>query len=202
MIKQQIKAIGIFLTLAGSVFAAKLPLEKSQSEVKFVVTGDVLTIHGKKADGYSDPHPLKGELVLKNGALSGTAQYDLKAITTGINMRDGHMKDKYLKVNEFPQAKITIEPTTIFTDATKAQDKFKDIPFKGTMEVKGITKPVIGLLTVEKKAKGKTDEETPYNLKFNWDLKLTDFGIDTPSFMEVTLTEKVSLSVDVTGTFL
>jgi polyisoprenoid-binding protein YceI len=62
------------------------------------------------------------------------------------------------------------------------------------MEVKGQTKPVTGTLAATKTADG-------HDLRFTWDLKLTDFGIQTPSFMDVTLTEKVNLDVNVQGKF-
>lgn len=178
--------------------SAKLELAKSKNKVEFLVTGDLggISVPGHIAEDYKGTGPLVGELILEKGKLSGTATYELKALTTGIGMRDSHMKNKYLEVEKHPQAKLTIDPVTLPTTLTTAgANATETFPFAGKMEVKGQTKPIAGTVVAKR-----TGDE--YDFKFKWDLKLTDFGIETPSFMEVTLTEKVSLDASIQGTFL
>lgn len=178
--------------------ARKLELATSKNKIEFLVTGDLggISVPGKLAEDYKGTGPLVGALQLSKNTVTGSAVYELNALTTGIGLRDNHMKNKYLDVKTHPQAKLTIEtltlPDTLVSGATTSAEK---VPFTGKMEVKGTTKPVTGTVNVTRKA-------DDYDFKFNWDLKLSDFGIDTPSFMEVTLTEKVSLEASIQGKFL
>ena len=171
----------------------KLNLESSTNKVEFLVTGDLggISVPGKVSEDYKGK-PLTGELTLNKNQVSGTAIYDLTSLTTGISLRDNHMKNKYLEVEKYPKAKLTLDPISLPADQKVGSTE--KIPFKGNMEVKGQTKPVTGTLAATKTADG-------HDLRFTWDLKLTDFGIQTPSFMDVTLTEKVNLDVNVQGKF-
>ncbi len=56
---------------------------------------------------------------------------DLSTIKTGIGMRDGHMKEKYMEVDKYPKATLT----GVVGKGGK---------FQGTLELHGQSKPVSG----------------------------------------------------------
>lgn len=45
-----------------------------------------------------------GSLNEMNGTITGEIQFQLKSLKTGIDLRDSHLKDKYLEVEKFPIA--------------------------------------------------------------------------------------------------
>ena len=81
----------------------------------------------------------KGQLTVKDQTLSGVLTFNLSSLKTGIDLRDRHMKEKYLQVDQYPEAHLTIEklviPPTLFTDL---KGEAKQIPFKGKLKIKKI----------------------------------------------------------------
>ena len=86
----------------------------------------MMTISGKGA-------PVTCKLDVKDGKASGTCEADLTALTTGLDMRDDHMKNKYLNVGQYPKAMLGVK------DAPVAGGSFA-----GDLTVKGQTAPVSG----------------------------------------------------------
>jgi polyisoprenoid-binding protein YceI len=76
---------------------------------------------------------------VKDGKASGECQTDLTGLTTGIELRDSHMKEKYLETAKYPSAKLTLKDWPV-TEA--------DSPFEGQLTIKDETKPVKGVAHV------------------------------------------------------
>src|SRR4029450_12304928 len=74
--------------------AVCVELQTDAGSVEFVATGwpSALEVHGKG----SGPA----------GALTVTA--DLASLQTGISLRDRHLKEEYLHVDRYPQARLTL----------------------------------------------------------------------------------------------
>ena len=159
-----------------------LPLETAKSTVEFVAVGNPsqLKIHGK-ADPDSGGALLKGNFeVLPSKQVVFQAEFELKALKTGISLRDRHMHDKYLETSKYPKASLSSEIKLV-----------GDSPysFKGMMKLHGVEKEVEGLMTINDLERG------DFGFEFNVDL--SEFGIEIPSFMGVTVAETVVVSVDI-----
>ena len=117
---------------------------------------------------------IDGKLVESGGHISGTFTVDLTKLDTGIDLRNRHMKEKYLEVDKYPIATMRLEPIKI--GANK---------FKGHLKLHGKELPVNG--TVLKSSK---DE-----LRATFSIKITDFGIEKPGYKGVVIGETVNLFV-------
>jgi polyisoprenoid-binding protein YceI len=152
----------------------------AQGEVAFEAVGkpSFLKIKGK-GEGP------EGEVKIDSG-VQGTFKFKMASLETGISMRDTHMKEKYLQVDKFPMAELKIEGVEKF-DPNKAEEAA--LPFKGTLTLHGVTKPVTGQVDIKKKGNG-------FSVKAQFDTKITDFAIDIPSYSGITVADAVKVSVE------
>jgi polyisoprenoid-binding protein YceI len=109
----------------------------------------------------------------------------LNSLSTGISMRDSHMKEKYLETGKFPTATLSID---------RAQIQFPkghgDNNLSGQITIHGVTHSV-GVHCV---ADG-GDKAANFDCSVNVNMK--DFGIEVPSYLGVTVKPNVTISVKV-----
>lgn len=182
------KQLGLIFLLTFSVYAAVdekiLDVKKGSSRVEFTATGtSQLTIKGKT----KEENPVDGKLVLKGQNLTGTAQLSLAGLDTGMGLRNRHMKEKYLEVEKYPQAELTLTEL-VLPKPVSGDFSAEKVPFKGDLLLHGQKKPVTGMVNVTKK-------NSEFEFEFNFALKMGEFGIATPSFMGVTVAEEVNVLV-------
>ena len=113
-----------------------------------------------------------------------TISVPLANLTTGISLRDKHMKEKYLQVPSFPTATLRVARAAVAVVAGATAEG--DIP--GTMTIHGHDHPV----TVHFKARSaganlEVDGATRVNMN--------DYAIDVPSYLGVTVKPDVDLAV-------
>ncbi len=110
----------------------------------------------------------------------------LRQLATGLALRDRHMKEKYLQVQQFPEAELKVARATLKVPADgevsgegtgrfSLHGKSKDLPFK------------------YKAKRGKDGIAVEGSLHLNFG----DFGVEVPSYLGVT----VKPDVDVTAKF-
>jgi len=133
-----------------------------------------------KIEGTSEGKGLSGTLDSSQGKLSGDLFLELKTLSTGMDLRDEHMKDKYLEVSKYPQARLTLKSVTL----NPAEDT--DGKFNGELTLHGVTKEVNGTFAYEA-------SEKKVNASFI--LKVSDYAIDIPSWMGVTVADLVEVNV-------
>lgn len=153
----------IFLT---SAFAG--PLKSSSIEWTAIGSPGFIKINGEggKATGSWD---MKGDLG------SGKFECELKTFSTGIEMRDEHMKGKYLDIKKYPKAILVIDPV-------KPSDDFE---WTGKLTLKGITKPVKGHAGIK-----------DGDVKADFAINLDDYpGVGAPSYMGITMAKIVDVRV-------
>lgn len=143
------------------------------------VTGDV-TFKGETVGGLVDLVAKGGVLSCEMneaaGVASGSCTVKLADLTTGIDLRDDHMKNKYLEVGKFPEAKIVIKGWK--TSVTPS-------PFEGELTIKGQTKPIKGLAQVDG---GK--------LNAGFTLSLKDYpAIGAPEYRGIGVKDAIAVSV-------
>jgi polyisoprenoid-binding protein YceI len=177
-------ALGV-LFVSPSVFAAAAKAQNfkpvATSEVRFEAVGrpSLLKIKGHGA-------PLTGSLKIENGKASGQFEIQLDALETGIDLRNRHMKENYLKTAEFPTATLKLDEISLPAEWAAGQDLTTD--FKGQLTLKGQTKAIDGKLQL----KG-----ADLSTEAQFTVKLSDFGIDVPKYMGVTVADLVHASVKI-----
>lgn len=118
---------------------------------------------------------VKGSVVLKsNEIIAEKVVVDLKGLTTGMDLRDDHMKKKYLEVEKFPEAVLII-------------GNGKNGVGNGKIKIRGIEKEVKGTYKLI------GDKE----VMANFDLKLSDFNITGIRYMNMGVKDIVKLTVNV-----
>ncbi len=105
----------------------------------------------------------------------------LAPLTTGIDMRDHHMKEKFLQTEKFPEA--TFKANELAFPGGKLPES-AEVP--GTFTVHGVSKPVTATVTIKAVDKG-------FDCETDFEITVSDFGMDIPSFAGVTMADKVKV---------
>lgn len=175
-------ALFALLLLLPGISDAAIPLtaQTDGSSVNFLAVGrpSMLKIHGKATGP-------EAKFQLEADKLSGTAEFELAKLDTGINMRNEHMKDKYLQVKDHPKAKLTLTDVAVDPAFATALTNSGEKPFKGKLLLKGQERDVSGNYTAKNGL-----------VQAKFQIKLTEFGIEIPSYLGVTVAETVDVSVD------
>ncbi len=175
------------LAATSPIASSLIHLEKAKSEVSFLAVGtpSSIKIRGKAED---PKETLKGTFTWAGKTISGTATVNLDKLNTGIELRDKHMKEKYLETQKFPQSELTLTSLTLPDSATGEKFEVSQVPFQGKLLLHGITKPVAGVVNIKKVG-------SVADLAFDFKFPLNDFGIETPSFMGIKVTDDVQVTV-------
>lgn len=176
---------GTFALQETRAVATRPPLSLSiqPGRVEFDAVGwpSALKIHGQGSG-------LDGRLVIEGAAVRGALGFDLQALQTGIALRDRHMKEKYLETARFPRATLTVSHVAVEKLPTTESFAAVTIPFDGVLSLHGVEKPVSGEAKV---ARTGTSVTTTASFAIN----IKDYGISLPSYMGITVAEKVQVRV-------
>jgi hypothetical protein len=127
--------------------------------------------------------PCTGKFSLDGGAVkSSLFEMPLDKLDTGIELRNKHLRENYLKVSEFPKAAFKL------TSADKAGEIATgggEASFKGKMKLHGKVSDVEGTYKV-----------SGDNVNIKMPLDLRDYGVEAPSFMGVTVVDKIYLDIN------
>lgn len=174
------KMLFSFLILIGGLTAqaAIYKLSPDKGQVTFLAKGKPALI-SIKGEGEGATASLKE----KDQLLSGEVSFQLKSLKTGIELRDDHLKNKYLEVDKYPTATLKISDL-------KLPENLKDgFPFKGTLNLHGVDQPVEGNASV-------TTDSKSQKISADFKLKLSQFKIEIPSFKGITVAEEVQIKVE------
>lgn len=109
----------------------------------------------------------------------------LRNLTTGIALRDHHMRDKYLEVGAYPDAVLTVPRSALqvpASDGTSSGDA------TGAMTIHGRTKDVRFHYTVARAGGA-------YHVGGTTHVNIRDFGIAVPSYLGVTVRPDIDVEV-------
>lgn len=171
----------LLLALPGiSEAALELKGVPESGAVNFLAIGrpSMLKIHGKA------PGPT-GSFRVDGDKLSGSAEFEIAQLDTGINLRNEHMKEKYLEIKDHPKALLSLTDTPVDKEFENTLSNSGERPFKGKLQLHGQEKEVSG------KYRAKDGI-----VKAEFQIKLTDFGIEIPSYLGIKVAETVDVSVD------
>jgi polyisoprenoid-binding protein YceI len=176
-----------FSTVAKADNNFYIDLGKGKGEVEFygLVNPGSWELHGH------GPKPT-GKMAISNGILTGSVTVALAEFKTGIALRDRHMKEKYLEISQYPTATLEITtmkfPKELLLDDGKAQK----IPFTGQLTLHGKKNSIDGLSEMARSGKNISSQAT-------FKIKLSDYGIQKPSFTGVELDNEIRMEVKCEG---
>ena len=191
-LKADVKRGSLKKETTSSAASTVKPLEKA-------TTAELLPASGKtmfKAVGR--PSALKiigegpgpsGQVKVTEGQLRGVFIVDLNGLDTGVGLRTRHMKEKYLEVGKFPRATLILTQAALPAADVSQNFKYEKLPFLGTLSLHGVDKPVSGTADIERTGKN-------VKVSAGFDLKLTDYGIEIPKYVGITVAEDVTVSIE------
>ncbi len=168
----------LILTSSLTAQAAIYKLSPDSGKVTFLAKGKPALI-SIKGEGEGATAALKE----KDQMLNGEVSFQLKSLKTGIELRDDHLKNKYLEVEKHPTATLKISDL-------KLPENLKDgFPFKGILSLHGIDQPIEGIASVAADSKSQ-------KISADFKIKLSQFKIEIPSFKGITVAEEVQVKVE------
>ena len=192
----QVHQTRVFLVAIGllALFPRSSPAAEGPSFS--VESGDVRVVLPLKPGGAFEAKTssLTGSLTLgmsKPAPLSGELTVDLATLDTGIDLRNHHLREKYLEVQKGPGFSRAVLSEILLTDA--AGEGFQGpTGFTGTLLIHGVRRPVKG--TAEIRRVG-----TSVRVEAKCPLDLGDFAITPPEYLGVGVASKVMLKVSLTA---
>ena len=106
-------------------------------------------------------------------------------VTTGIGIRDTHMREKYLETPKYPTAELVVPRPGLKFPADGAS---VDATAPGTMTIHGQTRPVTFHYKAVRKGKA-------YDVQGEVHVNMNDYGIETPTYLGITVKPPVDISV-------
>lgn len=177
------KFVLIFLTALSLSATAAIQLKSNPKEglVEFEAIGrpSMLKIKGTGEGVMAD-------LKIDNNMLSGKIQFSLKSLKTGIELRDEHMLTKYLQVDRFSEAQLVLTNSSLPKNFSLSTPGINNYPFKGILDLHGVKKEIAGNYSVD-------SAQLASNASF--EIKLSDFNIDIPSYLGVKVADIVKIKV-------
>lgn len=125
---------------------------------------------------------LEGRVNVAGDKVNGTVQCQLKNFTTDMDLRDEHMKDKYLEVGKYPIATLVLDAVKL----TKGEEE----DFTGKLSLHGVTKQVAGEASLQEEAGGTRI------FKARFSIELPDYNIHIPSYAGIKVAEEVRITVE------
>ena len=151
------------------------------------------TVQGKKSASFKAVGP-GGLSIVGNGSDVAVKDKDdtvaisvgLDSLKTGIDLRDRHMKEKYLETNKYPSAVLQV-------DKAKLKVPTPGTDIEGKLNLHGVTRTV----RVHYSANGSNNKATVAGTVH---VNMKEFGINVPSYLGVTVKPDVDVSVQFDAT--
>jgi polyisoprenoid-binding protein YceI len=154
--------------------------------VFFRSTASLEFIEGKTGDlsGYVDWEPEN-----PGGPASGLIQVDLRTLRTGIETRDGHMRDRHLQTEEYPFAWFQLTGLTEMP-ATVSPDSSYHAVAQGFFYIHGVRRQLSAPVTFSVRS---GEERLSATVTFS--LHLDDYKISRPKALFLKLAETIEVEV-------
>lgn len=169
------KLAPVLLALLAPFTADASLATSGTSSVTFAATGPAgMRIVGTTSD-----------LSVAGDAQNVTVTVPLSNLKTGIDLRDRHMREKYLEVGKYPNAELVVAKSAIRMPAAGG-DSSGDA--SGTMKLHGKTKAVSFHYVARR-------EGGAMKVGGTVRVDMRDYGIDMPSYMGVNVKPEVDVEV-------
>lgn len=145
-----------------------------------------IVFHGIGSPGFLDIDGTTSDIAVTEdgGTLRFTVRLD--TVTTGIELRDEHMKSKFLQTAQFPTADLTVARAAVTwpTELGKAESGTVEAPFTAH----GATRSVKVDYTIRK-------SKTGWNIRAKFPFDISGHGIEVPSYLGVTVSPAMTADV-------
>lgn len=177
---RQLNVAAVFAIVLGMVPSAGAKLAKSgDASVGFTGVGPA----GLKIVGSTT------ELSIEDDGKSVTVSVPLKNLTTGIALRDRHMREKYLQTEQYPTAELTVDRATLkFPSGGETSGDAT-----GTLKLHGTSRPIAFHYTA-------TPVAAALNVSGSARININDFGVVIPKYLGVTMNPAVDIRATFTTT--
>jgi polyisoprenoid-binding protein YceI len=138
---------------------------------------------------------LTGTLTTSTGRPSvfdGSLAVDLRTIDTGIDLRNEHLRDKYLEVDKgagYDQAVLS----DVVLQGLNADAPAGKGSFTGSLMLHGVKKTVTGPVEIRQAGTG-------WRVRASFPVNLPDYNVDKPRYLGVGVRDTVQVSVTFTAT--
>ena len=168
------------LLSAFSFASEKFNLSQQSSTVEFQAVGkpSMLKINGTGGK-------LIGNIEIELNHILGEFKVALADLTTGIELRDKHMKEKYLEVSKFPEASFTISKIALPAQFLTERKVFSAVPFEGKMKIKNTEKDIAGTADVD------TTDGTQIKVSTEFKTGISQYQIDIPTNLGIKVADEV-----------
>ena len=129
----------------------------------------------------------KTVLTFNDGKTSLESHLDLNLLDTGIDLRDEHMKEKYLETKKYPKAKLVISSLKLPVDWEKNTGSVSEQEFEGTLDLHGKISPVKGTFSLNDKREASAE----------FKIKMTDFNIEIPEYLGIKVADLVTVKTQI-----
>ena len=182
------KIILLTFFISASVFAGTIQFNAADGATEFLAVGKpaMIKINGK------GPGP-DGSLTFAANKISGAIKVDLTKLTTEIDLRDEHMKNKYLEVKKYPTADLIFNEFKLPIAVDAMTDKEIDVPFTADFTLHGKTNSVSGMAHVTKVQKKITGTAT-------FTIPIMKYLETLPSYAGVKIADEVTVKIKLSGT--
>jgi polyisoprenoid-binding protein YceI len=131
----------------------------------------------------------------------GKVKVPITNIKTGIDLRDEHLRgDMWLNAAKFPDAEFQLTGIKNTTSKELKDSKKVNVTLVGKFSVHGVTKDVeVPATLIYFKESERTKAKAPGNLltiNADFNIKLTDYGVQIPSMVVGKVDEEVKISVN------
>lgn len=179
------------LCLSPITFAKKPAEPAFAPGSRLIVDGSELTFH---ATGKPSLLKIKGQCNKLNGKVDrdgnqASAEFKIPTacLETGLDLRNKHLKEKYLAATTYPEAILKIAKIELPEGFDYKTSVVKEQKFDGTLLLHGEEKPVSGDFSFN-------GPESVMTAKMK--LKISDFKIETPTYMGVTVSDEIDVEMN------
>lgn len=155
-----------------------------EADAKLGGSGGSAAFHARATPGDLAIDGTTGDVTVSDDGTNVTVLVQLGNITTGIALRDRHTK-KYLEASKFGSAQLQVPRASLNFNGGSGDTS-------GALTIHGKTKQAPFHYTATKNG-------TSFAVKGNAHIKLTDYGIDVPSYLGVTVKDDVDIEVSFTA---
>jgi len=183
-----IAAFVVLLTTAVRADQFGLDVAQSKDTVYFRSTAQLEFIEGKT-------NVIAGSITVDPSNISadagGILQCDLQTLKTGIDMRDEHMRDRYLHTEKYPYAYFELKSVSGLPASLQPGTAYQGTAI-GYFYIHGGKRQITAPLTVTLHKLGDTQSLTT---KATFTIKLDDYGIERPKAIFMKLAETIEIEV-------
>jgi polyisoprenoid-binding protein YceI len=186
--------ISACLLACSSAFSADFGLDAAAGKdtVYFRSTAKLEFIEGKtnNIEGRFSVIPEHAD-----SGITGLLRVDLRTLKTGIDTRDGHMRDRHLHTDKFPYAYFAIEsvhgiPASLEPRKTHAGT------VKGWFYIHGVKRQLEASIEVNREVESGRDKIT---VRTKFQIHLDEYGIPRPKALFMKLAETINVECIFTG---